>query len=63
VGFRGGYDGESFKLMIRRPPVISPDNPFKNLIIALDAGHGGNRRVQWCYRYTEKEANLIYADF
>ena len=63
-GFRGGYDGESFKLMIRRPPVISPDNPFKNLIIALDAGHGGEQAgAVGATGYTEKEANLIYADF
>jgi N-acetylmuramoyl-L-alanine amidase len=63
-GFRGGYDNKSFKLMIRRPPVIRADNPFKNLIIALDAGHGGEQLgAVGATGYTEKEANLIYADF
>jgi N-acetylmuramoyl-L-alanine amidase len=63
-GFRGWYDEKNFNLLIRRPPVINPDNPFKNLIIALDAGHGGEQSgAIGATGYTEKAANLKYANF
>jgi N-acetylmuramoyl-L-alanine amidase len=60
-GFRGWYEGSTFKLAVRKPPVIDPSAPFKNLIIALDAGHGGQHRgAVGATGYMEKDANLAY---
>ncbi len=60
-GFKGAFDDNIFKLSMRQPPVINLENPFKNLIIALDAGHGGDHSgAVGASGYEEKEANLIY---
>jgi N-acetylmuramoyl-L-alanine amidase len=63
-GFRAWYEDKRFRVAIRRPPQITPDNPLKNLIIALDAGHGGEHRgAVGATGYMEKTANLIYTNF
>jgi len=60
-GFRGWYEENTFKFAVRRPPVIDPESPFDNLIIALDAGHGGEHRgAVGATGYMEKDANLVY---
>ncbi|MGD0035794.1 MAG: N-acetylmuramoyl-L-alanine amidase [Bacteroidota bacterium] len=41
-GYDIDYAGNSLQIKIRRPPVIaSPDSVLSGLIIAVDAGHGG----------------------
>ena len=63
-GFRAWYEGKRFRVAIRRPPPITQDNPFKNLIIALDAGHGGEHLgAVGATGYMEKVANLTYTNF
>jgi N-acetylmuramoyl-L-alanine amidase len=63
-GFRGRYEEKGFSLALRRPPPINSANPFQNLIIAVDAGHGGNQYgAVGATGYMEKTANLIYANF
>ncbi|HTP13514.1 MAG TPA: N-acetylmuramoyl-L-alanine amidase [Bacteroidota bacterium] len=43
-GYDIGYDnGSTLRITVRRPPVISsPDSVLAGMIIALDAGHGGD---------------------
>ncbi|MGH2567838.1 MAG: N-acetylmuramoyl-L-alanine amidase, partial [Bacteroidota bacterium] len=45
-GYDIGYDGGStLRIRLNRPPAIaSPDSLLKNLIIAVDAGHGGDNQ-------------------
>jgi len=63
-GFRGNYEDTGFRLSIRRPPKIIAANPFQNLIIAVDAGHGGEQfGAVGATGFQEKTANLIYADY
>ena len=63
-GFRGWYAGTQFKLAIRRPPRIEKENPFANLIIALDPGHGGEHTgAVGATGLLEKDVNLIYAQY
>ncbi len=60
-GFRGWYEENTFNFAVRRPPLITSEAPFRNLVIALDAGHGGaHRGAVGATGYMEKDANLIY---
>ena len=60
-GFRGRYQDNMFVLSMRMPPIIKKENPFENLIIALDAGHGGKHLgAVGATGVTEKDANLVY---
>ena len=44
-GYDIDYVGNSLRIKIRRPPVIdSPDSVLSGLVIAVDAGHGGENR-------------------
>ena len=44
-GYNIDYTGNSLRIKIRRPPVIaSPDSVLSGLVIAVDAGHGGENR-------------------
>jgi N-acetylmuramoyl-L-alanine amidase len=38
------YSGTGISVRLRRPPLINPDQPLEGLMIALDAGHGGDAR-------------------
>jgi N-acetylmuramoyl-L-alanine amidase len=63
-GYKGWYEDQLFKLALRKPPIISADSLFENLIIALDAGHGGaHSGAVGATGYEEKEANLIYTKY
>jgi N-acetylmuramoyl-L-alanine amidase len=55
-------DGGSLVLRIRRPPVIDVSNPLRGLLIAVDAGHGGeDRATRGPTGLTEADANLYVA--
>ncbi|NOZ75218.1 MAG: N-acetylmuramoyl-L-alanine amidase [FCB group bacterium] len=63
-GFKGRYEGNLFRLSLRKPPIISRDRPFENLIIALDAGHGGKHKgALGSTGLMEKDVNLVYTKF
>ena len=44
-GYDIRYSGTGIQVKVRRPPVIaSPDSVLRGLLIAVDAGHGGDNR-------------------
>ena len=40
-GYKGKYEGTDFVWEIRKSPIINSKHPLKNVIIAVDPGHGG----------------------
>ena len=42
LGYIAQYDGNDFIWKIRKFPEINKRNPLKDIVIAVDAGHGGN---------------------
>ncbi len=59
-GYSIGYKGKNLVVQVRRQPVL-PD--FKKMVIAIDAGHGGNNSGAESSKYhvVEKEATLLFA--
>jgi N-acetylmuramoyl-L-alanine amidase len=59
-GYSIGYKGKSLVLQIKRQPVL-PD--LKKMVIAIDAGHGGNNAGAESSKYhvVEKESTLLFA--
>lgn len=59
-GYSIGYKGKSLVVQVRRQPVL-PD--LKKMVIAIDAGHGGNNAGAESSKYhvVEKEATLLFA--
>lgn len=61
-GYNAKFNGDKFVLSIRKLPKISPQNPLKNITIAIDAGHGGNERgAIGCLGHPEKDITLDVA--
>jgi N-acetylmuramoyl-L-alanine amidase len=62
-GYDIDYAGSSLRIKIRRPPVVvSPDSILAGLIIAVDAGHGGeNRGALGATGALEKDMNISIA--
>ncbi|MGD1044071.1 MAG: N-acetylmuramoyl-L-alanine amidase [Bacteroidota bacterium] len=62
-GYDIDYIGSSLRIKIRRPPVIaSPDSVLSGLIIAVDAGHGGeNHGAIGATGVLEKDMNISMA--
>ncbi|MDZ7369572.1 MAG: N-acetylmuramoyl-L-alanine amidase [candidate division KSB1 bacterium] len=62
-GYKAEYRDGAVVFSIRRPPVINSQNPLQGLVIAVDAGHGGQDRgaVSPLGRL-EKEVNLMWAE-
>lgn len=42
LGYDAYYEKNKFILKVRKFPKINPERPLKNIIIAVDAGHGGS---------------------
>jgi N-acetylmuramoyl-L-alanine amidase len=59
-GYSIGYKGKSLVIQVRRQPVL-PD--LKKMVIAIDAGHGGNNSGAESSKYhaVEKEYTLLFA--
>lgn len=59
-GYSIGYKGKSLVLQVRRQPVLAD---LKKMVIAIDAGHGGNNSGAESSKYhvVEKEATLLFA--
>ena len=62
-GYDIDYAGHSLRIKIRRPPVIpSPDSLLSGLVIAVDAGHGGdNNGSIGATGVLEKDMNISMA--
>lgn len=54
--------GERFIFKVRKAPAVSVEQPLKNIVIAIDAGHGGNENgAIGCCGDKEKDINLAIA--
>lgn len=49
---------QNLKIYIKSPPKINPENPLKNITIALEAGHGGENNTGAVGLAGTKEKNL-----
>ena len=62
-GYKANYLDQILRLSIRKQPVID-DNLFRNVIFAVDAGHGGEELgAVGATGLLEKNVNLIYATY
>lgn len=62
IGYEGYYEGNKFILKIRKVQQINLHNPLKNIVIAVDAGHGGSEvGAIGCCGDREKDINLAIA--
>lgn len=62
VGYSGRYIGNDFVWKIRKPLNINPKKPLKNIVITIDAGHGGSEfGAIGCLGDKEKDINLSIA--
>ena len=62
-GYDISYDGNAMLVRVRRPPVVADtSSPLKNLVIGIDAGHGGtNQGAIGCMGIREKVVSLQIA--
>lgn len=59
IGYDVFYEGNKLVLKIRRMPQICFDKPLKDIVIAVDAGHGGTEAgAIGCCGDKEKDINL-----
>lgn len=62
IGYDAFFDGDKFILKIRKTLKVNQEKPLKNIIIAVDAGHGGSELgAIGCCGDTEKDINLAIA--
>ncbi len=61
-GYKIDYIEQALQLAIRRAPIINPANPVRNIVFALDAGHGGEESGAISpLGVMEKDVNLLWA--
>ncbi len=61
-GWYGRYEGEYLVVGVRKAPEIKRENPFENIVIEIDPGHGGwQRGATGVTGYAEADANLRYS--
>ncbi len=64
LGYRAEYDGNDLIWKIRKFPKVSKRQPLKNIVITVDAGHGGNEiGAIGCLGDKEKDVVLSIAEF
>lgn len=62
LGYDAYYEGDKFILKIRKIPNINCEKPLKDVVIAVDAGHGGSEAgAIGCCGDKEKDINLAIA--
>ena len=62
VGYGAEYVGEDLHVKIRKPLKIDPQKPLKNVVVTIDAGHGGSELgAVGCLGNKEKDLNLTNA--
>lgn len=63
-GYDANYSGNILIFQKRKPPVINPSCPLKNITVAIDAGHGGKELgTVGPTRIPEKDVNLEISKF
>lgn len=61
-GYDAYYEGNKFTFKVRKSPIIDAKNPLKNVVIVVDAGHGGQEKgAIGCCGDKEKDINLAIA--
>lgn len=62
-GYDIGYEGNSMRIRIRRPPVVADSTkPLSSVIVAIDAGHGiGSEGAKGATGAVEKDITLAIA--
>ena len=61
-GWFARYEGNDLVIGVRKAPVIDPLQPFANIRIEIDPGHGGwERGARGITGYAEADANLRYS--
>ncbi len=61
-GWYAHYVGKMMEIGIRKPPEIEAGDPFANIRIVVDPGHGGRQRGAMGHTgYGEADANLRYS--
>lgn len=64
VGYSGYYEGNDFVLKIRKPLSVNSKKPLKNILIAVDAGHGGYENgAIGCLGDKEKDITLSISKY
>lgn len=62
VGYGAEYVGDDLHVKIRKPLKIVPKKPLKNIVVTIDAGHGGSELgAIGCLGNKEKDLNLTNA--
>ena len=62
IGYSGEYWGNDFIFKVRKPFVVDSKKPLKDIIITIDAGHGGSEYgAIGCLGDKEKDINLTIA--
>jgi len=62
MGYEAYYEGTKFVLKIRKPQQLNTEKPLTDIIIAIDAGHGGSEfGAIGCCGDKEKDINLAIA--
>lgn len=61
-GYDAFYEGNKFILKVRKVPSVNAEKPLKNIVVVVDAGHGGNEQgAIGCCGDKEKDINLVIA--
>lgn len=64
AGYSGIYEGNDFVWKIRKFPKVDKRHPLKNIIVAVDAGHGGkDAGAIGCCGDKEKDVTLAIAKY
>lgn len=62
VGYDACFNGDDFILKVRKPLALKPETHLKDVVIAVDAGHGGKELgAIGCCGDKEKDINLAIA--
>ena len=61
-GYEGLYEKNTFVLKIRKPPKVNKNCPLREIVVALDPGHGGHEKgTVGLTKIPEKTVNLDIA--
>lgn len=62
IGYEAFYEKNKFILKVRKPLIVNQEKPLRDIVIAVDAGHGGKELgAIGCCGDKEKDINLAIA--